>query len=167
MNSSLYLKRYSYGTQLIKTAPDPDLGIIVVIPCYFEPDIISTLESLENCTPPNCAVEVLVLINESVIDKQPVKDVNRFTFEQVTEWIRAQRSAHSFYAVRQVLPKRQAGVGLARKLGMDEAVRRFEYLNKDGIISCLDADCTCSKTYLTALRTTFHLQQHSRMLNIF
>ena len=36
------------------------------------------------------------------------------------------------------------GVGLARKTGMDEAVRRFNAINNpEGIILNLDADCTC------------------------
>src|SRR6202008_222876 len=49
------------------------------------------------------------------------------------------------------LPDKDSGVGLARKIGMDEAVRGFYEINFDGMIVCLDADCTVSKNYLIEL----------------
>lgn len=50
------------------------------------------------------------------------------------------------------LPRKQAGVGLARKIGMDEAAFRFAKLNRyRGIIACFDADSTCSSNYLLEL----------------
>jgi hypothetical protein len=40
------------------------------------------------------------------------------------------------------------GVGLARKTGMDEAIRRFNNINKPGgVILNLDADCTVDQNY--------------------
>jgi hypothetical protein len=44
------------------------------------------------------------------------------------------------------------GVGLARKTGMDEAIRRFDAINKpDGVILNLDADCTVDPNYFLAV----------------
>jgi hypothetical protein len=44
------------------------------------------------------------------------------------------------------------GVGLARKTGMDEALRRFNTIEKpEGVILCLDADCTVEVNYFTSL----------------
>lgn len=52
-------------------------------------------------------------------------------------------------------PMKNAGVGLARKVGMDEAVRRFSSIGVNGTIVCLDADCTVSKNYLDAIHEEF------------
>jgi hypothetical protein len=50
------------------------------------------------------------------------------------------------------LPAKNAGVGLARKIGMDIALTLFNYQdNSKKIIICLDADCTVEKNYLTAI----------------
>ena len=43
------------------------------------------------------------------------------------------------------------GVGLARKTGMDEAVRRFDIINNpEGVILSLDADCTVEHNYFVS-----------------
>jgi hypothetical protein len=48
------------------------------------------------------------------------------------------------------LNTKQAGVGLARKVGMDLSLTIFDYSNgAKKLIICLDADCTVSQTYLT------------------
>ncbi|MDP4195885.1 MAG: glycosyltransferase family A protein [Bacteroidota bacterium] len=54
------------------------------------------------------------------------------------------------------LPEKDGGVGLARKLGMDMALRIFDY-NFSGkkILVCLDADCTVSRNYLSEIYSAF------------
>ncbi|MBK9192493.1 MAG: hypothetical protein IPM77_13875 [Crocinitomicaceae bacterium] len=47
-------------------------------------------------------------------------------------------------------------MGLARKIGMDEAVHRFDLIQRDGIIVCFDADAVCDKNYLTELERHFN-----------
>ncbi len=55
------------------------------------------------------------------------------------------------------LPERYAGPGLARKTGMDEAVRRFAAAGTpDGIILSFDADTLCDPDYFTAISDHFH-----------
>ena len=45
---------------------------------------------------------------------------------------------------------------MARKTGMDEAIRRFNSINKpDGVILSLDADCRVEKNYLLAIYSEF------------
>src|SRR6185503_18430066 len=58
-----YFRRFGYYDRLIPTAPEPDLGIVVVIPCFNEPDLIASLESLWLCERPECPVEVIVVVN--------------------------------------------------------------------------------------------------------
>ena len=48
---------------IIKSPMDSDVGIIVVIPCFLEPDILQTLDSLNKCVLPKTVVEVIVIIN--------------------------------------------------------------------------------------------------------
>jgi len=64
---------------------------------------------------------------------------------------------HAFYDFIDAnnLPDKHSGVGLARKIGMDEAVCRFENIKKDGIIACFDADSTCQNNYLVELEKHF------------
>lgn len=61
----------------------------------------------------------------------------------------------NFFVHLEVLDDSKAGVGLARKIGMDEAVRRFEYLKRDGLIVNLDADCTVESNYFQAIDESF------------
>jgi len=60
------------------------------------------------------------------------------------------------------LNTKQAGVGLARKIGMDLALTTFDY-SKDtkNLIICLDADCAVSQTYLTNIVNDFNKNKHS------
>ena len=55
------------------------------------------------------------------------------------------------------LNTKQAGVGLARKIGMDLSLTIFDYsTDTKKLIICLDADCTVSQTYLTNIINDFN-----------
>jgi hypothetical protein len=61
---------------------------------------------------------------------------------------------HPIYA-RSVNAK-HAGAGMARKIGMDEVVRRFNALNRpEGVIISTDADCLFSPNYLQRIESVF------------
>ena len=62
MFATEYLKKNN-RTALIHSAPDPEVSIIVVIPCFREPDILATLDSLVNCALPKCHTEVIIVLN--------------------------------------------------------------------------------------------------------
>ncbi len=54
------------------------------------------------------------------------------------------------------------GVGAARKTGMDEAVRRFDKLEKpEGVIASLDSDCEVDAGYLASLCNDFGLNKNA------
>ena len=56
----------------------------------------------------------------------------------------------------------EGGVGLARKIAMDEALRIFDYRSPERkIIVCLDADCTVDKNYLTEIRKHFNNKKNN------
>lgn len=55
------------------------------------------------------------------------------------------------------MPMKTGGVGLARKIGMDEALKIFDYDSPSkNILICLDADCTVEPNYLTAIIDEFN-----------
>jgi len=57
------------------------------------------------------------------------------------------------------LPDKDAGVGIARKIGMDCALNLFNYSTKNKkILICLDADCTVNKNYLTEIVEAFNFK---------
>ncbi len=54
------------------------------------------------------------------------------------------------------IPDKIAGVGAARKTGMDLSLTLFDYKNSSKkIIICLDADCTVDRNYLTVIKKSF------------
>ncbi len=146
-----------------------EVNIIIVIPCYNEKDIIKSLISLKNCKPSNGKVEVITVVNSSEKDTKLIKEINQHTLEQSTNWAKINNNEWiRFYFIEaNNLPEKDAGVGLARKIGMDEAVIRFEQLNKNGIIACFDADSTCSDNYLIELEKHFESNPKSPACSIY
>ncbi len=154
-----YLSKRALFPPLIDIPPADNLSIIVVIPCYNETQILRSLESLAACEDIDGTVEVIILINDSQKDTPEVRARNQSALEAITAW-QAQQSATTlrFYPVYLELPLRKAGVGLARKAGMDEAVRRFRAVGQQatGIIACFDADSLCQPNYFKALQSYFN-----------
>jgi glycosyltransferase involved in cell wall biosynthesis len=144
---------------IIPDLPSLNLGIVVVIPCFNELFVLETLETLRDCAPAEVDVEVIIVINDSEVSTTEIKAQNKITYEEVKTWASLHNNAtlvfRPIYCTS--LPKKHAGVGLARKIGMDEAVWRFAKINNDkGIIVNLDADSTCSKNYFTAIEQHFN-----------
>jgi hypothetical protein len=159
MFANRYLQK-SHNSEWIEDHPDPDTGIIIVIPCFREPEIIKTLESVRSCYLPACSVEVIVLINHSVLSSEEVRIYNENSASEVRSWIRNNKKVRLRFLVEGPVefPSKWAGAGVARKRGMDNAVRRFNLLNRPGgIILSLDADTVVEKNYLTAVYEHFTL----------
>ena len=143
---------------LIRSVPSKKLGMIVVIPCFNEPDVLATLYSLLKCQVPKSDVEIVILINHSEITEARIKSFNFYTKQEIDKWINANYLERiRFYTVGPLeFPKKWAGAGLARKAGMDEAVLRFNSLNNpDGIIVSLDADTLVEENYFVEIERYF------------
>ncbi len=153
-----YFNRYGFCPPAVAAAPAPGLGLIVVVPCSDEPDLLGTLEALRACRQPTCAVEVIVVVNAAEDAPPEVLGRNARSVAQAEDW--AARNRRDGFRVHVLsfpaLPAKHAGVGLARKIGMDEALAR---LHRSGspvpIIANLDADCRCEPNYLVALESHF------------
>lgn len=58
--------------------------------------------------------------------------------------------------------EKDGGVGLARKTGMDIALRIFDYTSDEKkIVVCLDADCTVERNYITEIYRNFQTRKLS------
>ncbi len=165
-----YLNKHSFCEKEITEAPLPGLGLVIVIPCFNEPHLLKILDSLAACRLPKCNTEVIVVINSAENSEEKIQKENRITEVELERWIINNESAELryFFISKNELPAKDAGVGLARKIGMDEAVRRFEEAgNENCVIVCLDADCTVDRTYLTALENHFLLNPDTTGCSIY
>lgn len=153
-----YLAKHQLYPLQITQPPTPGLGLCVVIPARNEPEIQKTLTSLWRCVRPGYPVEIIVAVNASEADPAEVRTANERTLWQARQWARVHNTpGFSVHAVHfPVLPRRHAGVGMARKVGMDEAVARLRAGGThEGVIASLDADCSCAPSYLVSIERFF------------
>ncbi|MBR9831132.1 glycosyltransferase family 2 protein [bacterium] len=152
-----YLSKQRVYSDFISSPPSQNLLLSVVIPVHNEPDILSTLKALANCEPTNGRVEVILVINASEQASENVKQQNLHIVNIIEKFVASYSGELDFhYILNNDLPQKHAGVGLARKIGMDEAVSRFAKIKQDkGIIVCFDADCTCAPNYLIEIENAF------------
>ena len=156
--ADFYLQKYSTNQAIINSEVDDDLKIVVIIPCFDEPDLIRTLNSLKNCQKINSKVEVIIHINSGLNTISEIKKTNFKTFELAKNWIlNYSTNDLKFHLIfTDNLPDKDAGVGLARKIAMDEAVRRFNSINNEkGIIVSFDADSQVDENYFVEIEKAF------------
>ena len=157
--ADFYFKRQKDFQVKIQGKSQPDLKFIVVIPCFNEFNILETLDSIWNCQRSKASVEVIIVINSAENTKQEILDQNIKTYNEVKNWIAMHddSSLRFFILFEENLPKKFAGAGLARKIGMDQAVYRFNQLNKhDGVIVSVDADSKLKANYFVELEKHFN-----------
>ncbi len=153
-----YLQKNTFLEQQITSDPHQSLKQVVVIPCYREDSLLSTLNALGKCRLPTTATEVIVVVNSSEGDDAEVLKINRNTIVEAEHWMQEHQSAllRFFIIHAPELPKKHAGAGLARKIGMDEALRRFQMVKKpNGAIISLDADTLVRENYLIEIEKQF------------
>ena len=139
----LYFRRYAEQERLFTSVPDENTQLIITIPARNEPHLLNTINSLRACKIPPCHTEVLILDNHPENDppEKPFDLPDNLDLPHLT-----------FHAAHRGLAARKAGVGLARKILMDEAAWRFHKLGTTGgLIVGLDADCIVRNDYLKAL----------------
>jgi hypothetical protein len=166
-----YFERFGFCARQIAEPSAPGLSLIVVIPCFNEPDLIASLESLRRSERPSAPHEVIVVVNSATSADVSIVEQNDKTLREARAWTAAQAepklTVHLIDA--RDLPPRHAGVGLARKIGMDEALHRFDDAGtiNSGVILCFDADCTCAPNYLSAVSEHFTAHPKSSACSIY
>ena len=141
---------------LIQEEAAHSVSMCICIPAYSELQIDKTLMSLYECEEPDCSVEVIILINDSEMDSDDIKSINESCYESCTNISSQAPSWMEVYPIYvKEIANKKAGVGLARKLAMDEANRRFNSIDVDGIIVCLDADTLVKPNYFVEIQKFF------------
>ncbi|MDH5598519.1 MAG: glycosyltransferase [Cyclobacteriaceae bacterium] len=166
---NLYLSRYAWQGSCFEdysTHVPPEM--IIVIPSYKETTLLSTLQSIYACDLPDSTTEVLIIINQPEDESEENEAINLCSYRETLKWSEAHSTERLKFLPVYVrdLPKKYAGVGLARKIGMDEAIKRFgNYEN--GIIINIDADTTCEPDYLLEIATYFKTNPKSPGCSIY
>ena len=164
-----YIERQTGFPYLIPDQCLNDRSIFIVIPCYNEPDIITTLSSLAQCDKPDSTVYVLIVVNDAEDSRDEVVKQNHRSIDEIEGW--KLNHDHAFFHLETIyacsLPAKWAGVGQARKIGMDNALIQLVKNNlPDGIILSLDADSTVSANYLQVIEGCFRKHPLSNFFTI-
>ena len=167
--ASEWLNSGALFPRLITEAPDKDTGIIVVVPSYDEPGITTLLDSLSECTPSECGAEVIIVVNAPAEAESTSLKNNVLTIRNIETWKEVNKSFFRVFVIDAGQPSVKGwGVGMARKTGMDEALRRFDILDyEDGIIANADADCRVATDYFIALESDFLKKKGGKGCSIF
>ncbi len=168
--ASGYLEQRTLFPELIKEAPDKNTGIIVVVPAYDEPGIARLLDSLAKCSAVPCGIEILVIVNAPASASRESLANNILAIGNINSW--KSENSQAFFRLYPVelSPSCHSswGVGMARKTGMDEAVRRFDSIDMPGgIILNLDADCTVDSNYFESVYNGFLLRKERSACSIY
>jgi len=142
-----YLARLAEVPQERLPPPSPGLRLVVVIPALAEADNIGAV--LDSLGKPDDHFEILVVVNRPRSAPAEVVDNNHRILRQL--------AARRVLAIERVYPDELAGVGAARRSGMDCALRRLVTTGnlQWGAIACLDADSPVSPGYAEKLLEIF------------
>jgi hypothetical protein len=163
-----YLQKYS-SPSVIETKTGK-FKYAVVVPAIDEYDnIITFLKSFVDQDPLYFPQTILLfVINNSEDASEEIKNNNYRTIELLRKIINQENSELTSAVINsglqigfidastegRQLPLKDAGVGLARKIGMDAVLPYFSN-GTEGIIICTDADCTFQSNYLTEIVNHF------------
>lgn len=130
-----------------------NFDMIVVIPCFNEPGIENTIQSLFACNNPGVSVAIVVVVNNSINAHPKIEAQNKISLTTLALLNQRSPGWISLYTIESMnLPEKHAGVGWARKIGMDWAVSHYNATEKPkGIIVSLDADTLVEINYLESI----------------
>ena len=151
-----YIQREKLSPSIEKD-PLSDTSLFIVIPVFQEESLVLTLQSLARVKRPQNACELILVFNSPANHAEAIA-INEREKEKVITWYAKQRELPFVLRImeRNDLDPKVAGVGLARKIGMDEALlRAFQLGLPNAPIICLDADCTVNESYLVEIEEWF------------
>lgn len=165
-----YFSKQKTRINKLQFRPEPGLQFVVVIPAWCEPDITNSLDSLWNCLRPAGNTEIIVVVNYPENSGKDALNLSNESEIRVNDWILKHQDPALRTAVIKLaeVPVSKAGVGFARKTGMDAALRRFEITgNNNGLIICFDADCICDSNYFVAIEAAKNKYLYADGFNIY
>jgi len=169
-----YLHKFSASDRKIICDDFSGIDNVIVIPALYEyQNIISLLNSLSEMDGIYFSSSLfLFVINNSAFSSDEIKAGNKSSIELISKIIfKINDKDYSSKIIKSnlriallnasssgnELPEKDAGVGLARKIGMDAALKIFNYKSTEKkLLICLDADCVVEKNYLTTIVSYFN-----------
>ena len=152
-----YLARNCHEASYHQSEPNSKLGGVIVIPSFAEEKLEETLNSLTYCYPPKSPLEVIVVINHSQTADDQKKNINERSLSLIKTFEKRSCPNLNFLHLK-LLDRNEKnwGVGLARKVGMDLALKRLWKVRRpEAPIICLDGDCTVSDNYFLEIERVF------------
>jgi hypothetical protein len=157
---SAYLNKRASITWQIENDYKKYFQYIIVVPAIAEsdtlPKLIKSLEKNDKLELHNTLL--LIVVNNSVSSSEEVKDDNQKTLADLRK-IKSKVNISFIDAssAGKEMDDKNGGVGLARKIGMDLALTKFDYfsINKN-IMLCTDADCIVDSDYLLEISQEFN-----------
>ena len=174
-----YLSKHLIKNYEIEWQRKNGINNVIVIPAIAEYDTIKVLlKSLSKNDPAFFPLSlILFVINNSPVSSKEIKEDNLISINLLRSIIGADNNSDFSREIinsglqiglidasseGKELNTKQAGVGLARKIGMDLSLTIFDYSKgTKKMIICLDADCTISQTYLTNIINDFNKNNYS------
>lgn len=159
-----YLSKYGSDTWSVYLQNEKYFDTIIVVPAIAEYENINRLLNSLVLNDKKYFDNTLILfvINCSESAHDEIKRNNEKTIEMLNSYVHSNEmnigyinaSTPNFY-----LPEKDAGVGLARKIGMDLALTLFDYSSTNKkILICLDADCEVETNYISTIADSFNDQ---------
>lgn len=172
---SRYLNKYSLTGWELESGDSYKTHMAVVIPAIGEYENIRSLLQSMVLNKRDCFNSTLVIfvINNTSSSLEEIKTDNYSSVKLLRNIIKKEPSGDALVndvissglrlalvdasSEGKELPIKDGGVGLARKIGMDLALKIFSY-NSPGknILVCLDADCTIDTNYFTSIHNEFN-----------
>ena len=156
---SAYLKKRASDTWKIENDHPKYFQNIIVVPSIAEsqnlPAFINSLEQNDKLELNNTLM--LIVVNHSISSTNEVKEDNKKTLEYLRNLkTKINLSFVDTCSSDREMDDKNGGVGLARKIGMDLALTKFDYLSiNKKIIICTDADCVVDSNYLLEISGDF------------
>jgi len=155
-----YLNKRAADTWQIENDYKKYFQKIIVVPSIAES---KSLPTLINSLAQNDELELLntlllIVVNNSISSSEEVKIDNQVTLDYLRD-IKTSLNISFIDACSngRELDDKNGGVGLARKIGMDLALTKFDYLSiNKKILICTDADCIVDPNYLSEISQEFN-----------
>ena len=174
-NVDRYLKKYSFGNWILESNVQNKINNAVVIPVISEyENLRKLLSSLINNDGTYFSQTVIIIVVNNFFDSseeirldnqmslnflRTIISKNNFEDSLATEITNSNLNICLIDASSKgfEMPNKIGGVGLARKIGMDEALKIFNYNSAPKkILICLDADCVVESNYLSSIVNEFN-----------
>ncbi len=157
-----YLQKYGSDKWSVRQGRDKFYDNIVVIPAIAEYENITNLLNSLKKNERNYLLNTLIMfvINNGESASEEIKINNLQTIDILHKLIYDDELIIGFVDASTdgfSMPDNDAGVGLARKIGLDLALTLFDYSSPNKkLLICLDADCEVQNNYLSTIIESFN-----------